>query len=163
MFSSLAKLEQDLVDVENPYGCLSHCAGVSATVTKKPFQFNLDKQLENVISNYFKLDQQLFLEEEGRKRFSTVNNFFSDRGDKEKMKDLKIVRITFNSPMLLHITSDVKINFVGKLSAIGGTLGLFTGFSVMSFVEIVYWITKLAVELCSGFLFGHRNKRKVGC
>ena len=33
----------------------------------------------------------------------------------------------------------VQVSFL-KLSSIGGTLGLFSGFSLISFVEIVYWI-----------------------
>ena len=42
-----------------------------------------------------------------------------------------------NVVMLTAATS-----FMDMLSGIGGTLGLFTGFSILSGVEIVYWIYK---------------------
>ena len=89
------------------------------------------------------MDNELFLTQNGRARFSTLSRFFDDQTIDDQVNDLKIVKVTFNSPMLLQITRDVKINFVGKLSAIGGNLGLFTGFSIMSFVELMYWFVKI--------------------
>ena len=36
----------------------------------------------------------------------------------------------------------MKITVEGQLGVIGGTMGLFTGFSILSGVEIVYYIAK---------------------
>ena len=38
---------------------------------------------------------------------------------------------------------DRKAEFVDKLSAIGGTMGLLTGFSIISGVEIIYFALKI--------------------
>ena len=36
---------------------------------------------------------------------------------------------------------------VDKLSAVGGTMGLLTGFSIISAVEIIYFAAKIGVNL----------------
>ena len=38
-----------------------------------------------------------------------------------------------------EITEDTKTNFVTKISVLGGTLGLFAGFSLLSGVELLYF------------------------
>ena len=45
------------------------------------------------------------------------------------------------------ITKDKAAKFVDMLSAIGGTMGLLTGFSIISGVEILYFISKLCCNL----------------
>ena len=42
----------------------------------------------------------------------------------------------------MQVERDVKITLEGQLGVIGGTMGLFTGFSILSGVEIVYYIVK---------------------
>ena len=49
------------------------------------------------------------------------------------------VHIHFNTPTFDKITRDEKANFVTKMSAVGGTMGLLTGFSVISFAEIFFF------------------------
>ena len=38
--------------------------------------------------------------------------------------------------------SHSKVTLVAQLGVIGGTMGLFTGFSILSGIEIVYFATK---------------------
>ena len=40
-----------------------------------------------------------------------------------------------------------KVTLEGALSLIGGTMGLLTGFSILSAVEIVYFMIKLLISL----------------
>ena len=49
------------------------------------------------------------------------------------------VHIHFKTPTFDKITRDEKANFVAKMSALGGTMGLLTGFSVISAAEIVFF------------------------
>ena len=44
--------------------------------------------------------------------------------------------IYINSPTFDLITKDAKTTFMDRLAVIGGTLGLFTGFSVISGIEV---------------------------
>ena len=52
------------------------------------------------------------------------------------------MRIFFDTPTLERITKDRAAKFVDMLSAIGGTMGLLTGFSIISGVEILYFALK---------------------
>ena len=52
------------------------------------------------------------------------------------------MRIYFDTPTFDRITKDRAAKFVDMLSAIGGTMGLLTGFSIISGVEIVYFGVK---------------------
>ena len=64
----------------------------------------------------------------------------------EFMQPLKIIKIHFDSPVFEKITKDRAAKFVDQLSAIGGTMGLLTGFSIISGVEIVYFAFKIAFD-----------------
>ena len=60
----------------------------------------------------------------------------------KKNTTLHFVNIYFSTPTFDTITKDVNAKFEAKLSTIGGTMGLFTGFSLLSGVEIVYFLAK---------------------
>ena len=59
---------------------------------------------------------------------------------------LHYVKIIFDTPKFEKITKDSAAKFVDKLSAIGGTMGLLTGFSIISGVEILYFGFKIALR-----------------
>ena len=46
-----------------------------------------------------------------------------------------------------RITKDRAAKFVDMLSAIGGTMGLLTGFSIISAVEIIYFAIKITLKI----------------
>ena len=57
--------------------------------------------------------------------------------------NLRFVRIYFDTPTFDRITKDRSAKFVDMLSAIGGTMGLLTGFSIISGVEIIYFLLRI--------------------
>ena len=57
------------------------------------------------------------------------------------------MRIYFDTPTFDRITKDDAAKFVDMLSAIGGTMGLLTGFSIISAVEILYFAAKIAMNI----------------
>ena len=63
--------------------------------------------------------------------------------DYEWKNNLRFVKIYFDTPTFDRITKDRAAKFVDMLSAIGGTMGLLTGFSLISGVEIIYFATKI--------------------
>ena len=75
---------------------------------------------------------------------------------KEKTK-LHFVRIYFDTPVFDRITKDEKANFETKLSTIGGTMGLLTGFSIISGVEIVYFGVKMILTIIKKRLFNQEK------
>ena len=70
--------------------------------------------------------------------------------------NLKYIKIHFNAPVFDKVTKDRAAKFVDQLSAIGGTMGLLTGFSIISGVEIVYFVFKTAL----GYFYSFREHCK---
>ena len=60
---------------------------------------------------------------------------------------LRRVRIYFYATTFDRITKDRAAKFVDMLSAVGGTMGLLTGFSIISGVEIVYFGIKIILQI----------------
>ena len=71
--------------------------------------------------------------------------------------DLKYVRIYFDATTFDKITKDRAAKFVDMLSAIGGTMGLLTGFSIISGVEIVYFAINIILQKLKNIL----NKNSI--
>ena len=65
--------------------------------------------------------------------------------------NLKFVRIYFDVTTFDKITKDRAAKFVDMLSAIGGTMGLLTGFSIISGVEILFFATRIIHQFLKNF------------
>ena len=52
-----------------------------------------------------------------------------------------------DTPTFDKITKDRAAKFVDMLSAIGGTMGLLTGFSIISAVELFYYAFKILINV----------------
>ena len=74
---------------------------------------------------------------------------------------LMLVQIYFDTATYDEIERDVKVTLEAQLGLIGGTMGLLTGFSILSGVEILYFIMKLFMTFrtsCKDKLSGKLNK-----
>ena len=56
------------------------------------------------------------------------------------------MRIYLESPTFDRITKDQSSKLEDKLSTIGGNLGLLTGFSIISGVEIIYFAVRIVLK-----------------
>ena len=63
------------------------------------------------------------------------------------MNRLKFVQISMSTSTFDVIKKDRAAKFVDQLSAIGGTMGLLTGFSLISGVEIIYFMIKILLKM----------------
>ena len=57
---------------------------------------------------------------------------------------LEVVDIYFGAATYDEIEKDVKVTLEAALGLIGGTMGLLTGFSILSGVEIIYYVLKFS-------------------
>ena len=64
---------------------------------------------------------------------------------------MEVVDIYFGAATYDEIEKDVKVTLEAALGLIGGTMGLLTGFSILSGVEIIFYIAK--------FLWKFRQKQ----
>ena len=58
-----------------------------------------------------------------------------------------MVHIYFDTATYDKVERDVKVTLEAQLGLIGGTMGLLTGFSILSGVEIIYYAIKLFMSL----------------
>ena len=61
-------------------------------------------------------------------------------GEELHPSTLKLVEIYFDTATFDDIERDKKIKTEAQLSLIGGTMGLLTGFSIISGVEIIFFL-----------------------
>lgn len=66
-----------------------------------------------------------------------------------------MIQIYFNTATYDEIEKDRKVTLEAQLGVIGGTMGLLTGFSVLSAVEILYFIAKFIISL------NNKNRQRV--
>ena len=60
---------------------------------------------------------------------------------------MQVIQIYFDTATYDEIERDVKVTINAQLGLIGGTMGLLTGFSILSGVEIIYYLAKLFMSL----------------
>ena len=60
---------------------------------------------------------------------------------------LNLIQIYFDTATYDEVERDVKVTLEAQLGLIGGTMGLLTGFSFLSGVEIIYFLIKLFMSL----------------
>ena len=148
----------------DPTTCLTPCKGQYADVLKDDnFEkvenmMNFKSTLASYESYKRGVSKAVEYPELMLSRFSFSKHFLYDFYSEYKEKENKLhwVRIFFNTPTFDRITKDEKANFEAKLSAIGGTMGLLTGFSIISGVEIVYFGIKIVIG-CIRKLTGSRE------
>ena len=70
--------------------------------------------------------------------------------DFQLQNNLSFVRIFFDTPTFDRVTMDDAAKFANILAAVGGTMGLLTGFSIISLVEILYFALKIFLNITRG-------------
>ena len=114
--------------------CLKKCQGLFITGIDQ--REHDKKQLEKILSNV-KEDYEKY------KSGLPFNPFVSENWK----NNLQLISIRFDTPGYNEITKDVSSTFTDKLSAVGGTFGLLTGFSLISGVEILFFLAKFLMSL----------------
>jgi hypothetical protein len=88
------------------------------------------------------------------KRHPVVVSKFANQTDELVKSSVLRVLIYFNDLRYTQITESPSMTFLTLVSNIGGILGLFLGFSLLSLVEII----ELMIELCLTFITRDFNK-----
>ena len=66
---------------------------------------------------------------------------------KKPYHPLQLVQIYFDTATYDEIVKDVSVTLADQLGVIGGTMGLFAGFSFLSAVELLYFFVKYLLDL----------------
>ena len=74
---------------------------------------------------------------------SSKDNYTSEN----QFQPFQVVRISFTTATFDIIEKDTRVTLEDQLGAIGGTMGLFSGFSILSGVELLYFVAKYLMSL----------------
>ena len=73
--------------------------------------------------------------------------FVVSPADTEDYPPLQLVQIYFDTATYDKIERGVKMTLTAQIGLVGGTMGLLTGFSILSAVEILYFATKIILSM----------------
>lgn len=113
--------------------CTIPCHGLYSDVTKDKTSHIISKEtpgMEKAMTEYIAY--------KAGKRRDPVAHLKGWEAD----NTLHMVTIFINSPTFDLMTKDSKTTFMDQLAVIGGTLGLFAGFSIISGIEVIYFLVK---------------------
>ena len=166
----------DSLELESISGkCLTPCEGIFADIWKEPVTQCDSKIMTEAIKayenykNFYTDSLQYPVGISGYKVDFFVKHSFLFTDYKFKTS-LKCIRIFFDTPTFdriirVHIfdscehkdyfsKQDERAKFGDMLSAVGGTMGLLTGFSIISAVEILYFLIKIIFSM---FLYSKKK------
>ena len=90
---------------------------------------------KNNVSNWYELEERI------------MNDYYSKQCEKIKMNDMTTVRLRLEGPTFMTMKRSLRVTFCDKLGSIGGTLGLFSGFSLLAIMELIHWVFKILNSL----------------
>ena len=132
--------------------CKDDCTMVHffSTLQREPFStnqlerdilFNPEKST-GMLSNYLMDPKRVFTDDLSRNITKFFYNFSSDEelAKTRFQRDIAVLNFFFDTPIITLIQLELKTTMFDMISAVGGTLGLFTGISVITIAEIGWWI-----------------------
>ena len=72
-----------------------------------------------------------------------MNDYYSKLCKSMKTNDMVSVQLQLDGPTFMTMKRSLRFTFMDKLGSVGGTLGLFSGFSLLAIMEVVHWICKI--------------------
>ena len=127
---------------------------------KKRFQLGLEMYEASL-----ELSKNTSLTNEDWKTIFRTGNAFIDELVVKKCRevfstDFAMIEIKIEDESFIKMKKSLKFNTTIKLGTIGGTIGLFTGFSFMALVEIAYWFLVTCKRIMSR-LFKPRPRKHL--
>ena len=144
--------QEDLTDRQE-CDCKSDCGGIHIFSSMNKYPFSDETTTERKLwwdrdtrtghlANYL-LDPRDVFSDRLTKDLNKLQLNISDAAelaDRRFENEMSILNFFFDTPIITKITLEMRITVFDQISAIGGTLGLFTGVSLITFAEIVYWL-----------------------
>ena len=160
--------QEDLID-RTECDCRSDCGGLHIFSSMNRYSFDDETATQpelwwnpqdssGRLASYL-LDPQHFLVDEFSKNVSKLVLNVTDVGlaDLRFHRDISVLNFFFDTPIITQVKLEMKVTIFDQISAVGGTLGLFTGVSLISFVEVGYWILRFIGHGIEKAVFGDRD------
>ena len=78
---------------------------------------------------------------------SIMDQYFKDLCEEINEKDKATLIMKMEGSTFTKLKRSLRVSFTDKLGSIGGTLGLFSGFSLLAIVELIHWICKIMASV----------------
>ena len=130
--------------------CKVSCTGLYADVnyvndTRKDMYWQKFAKMTENYQRYLNNFAENLIYNSSSKNLSEISNvkLASPKG----FPPLHMVQIYFDTATYDEVERDTKVTLESQLGLIGGTMGLLTGFSLLSGVEILYFVSKFFASL----------------
>ena len=101
--------------------------------------------MKQELNNYL-LDPKHFFFEQRTKDIAQYKLKDDEEFAQERFKrDISVLNFFFDTPIITQIGLEMRVSMFDKLSAIGGTLGLYTGISIITIVETIWWLIRFII------------------
>ncbi len=81
-----------------------------------------------------------------KKEIDAKFDMFQDLCKEFYSKDVAIVEIQIPGQTFVRFKQSLRVNISGMIGTVGGTLGLFCGFSILAIFEILHWFCLAVVK-----------------
>ena len=100
------------------------------------------------LNNYLVDANNSFIDETTKTDAKTVNNLTSNEelAQERFKRDISVLNFFFDTPIITQMGREMRVSMFDKLSAIGGTLGLYTGISIITIVETIWWLVRFGIH-----------------
>ena len=125
--------------------CLADCEGLYADIdhfNESVSETSNDKGFLDTMIETYELYKRSQIES-----FTIVHDEKGLKTAPKPYQPLRVVQIYFDTATYDAIVKDVSVTLADQLGAIGGTMGLFAGFSFLSALEIIYYVVKYLISL----------------
>ena len=104
--------------------------------------------MKQELNNYLVDAKNSFIDESTKTVAKAVNNLTSNEelAQERFKRDISVLNFFFDTPIITQMGREMRVSMFDKLSAIGGTLGLYTGISIITIVETVWWLVRFGIH-----------------
>ena len=113
------------------------------------------------LKNYLLDPKNLFVEKSMIDNAKTRNNLSNDEEffEMRLKEDMTFLNFFFDTQIITQINMEMKVSTFDKLSLIGGTLGLCTGISIITLIEIIWWLIQFGVLVIRQKIWRKENNK----
>ena len=116
---------------------------------REPFSTNVAEHaaLKEELKEYLLDKNNIFIDENTKLAAKAEYNLTSNEelAEKRFKQDISVLNFFFDTPIITQIGLEMRVSLFDKLSLIGGTLGLYTGISIITIVETLWWLIKFGI------------------
>ena len=125
--------------------CKVSCKGLYADVDFVDYNVSENSKSRNLLKSLIK-DYESY-KKSRVKSFEIIHDYDRLLTVPKPYERLRVVQIYFDTATYDNIEKDVSVTLADQLGVIGGTMGLFAGFSFLSALEIIYYAVKYLISL----------------